>query len=50
MSEVGDEDYDGHEKFVSNEVMLETYRGYYGEKVNNDTFVKVITFWFNPNK
>ncbi len=50
LGEVGDEEYDGHEKFVSKEVMLETYRGYYGEKVNNDTLIKVITFWFNPNK
>ncbi|MEI6480203.1 MAG: ASCH domain-containing protein [bacterium] len=50
LGEVGDEDYDGHEKFVSKEVMLETYRGYYGKRVSGETLVKVITFLFNSSK
>ena len=40
------EDFDGHEKFSSNEVMLETYKGYYGDKVNKDSVVKIISFSF----
>ena len=46
FKEISDEDLDGHEKFPSREVMLETYRKYYGEKVDNDTIVKIIHFIF----
>lgn len=44
LSEIEEKDFDGHEKFESNEDMLETYKKYYGEKVNWNTFVKLIKF------
>ena len=44
MSELDDNDFDGHEKFASTEEMYHTYRKYYGDKVGSDTIVKVIRF------
>ena len=44
MSEVENEDFDGHEKYPSKEEMLKTYQGYYGDRVNWDTVVKMIDF------
>ena len=37
-------DYKGHEKFKSNEEMLETYKKYYGDKIGWNTVVKIIEF------
>ena len=37
-------DFDKHEKYENKEKMLETYRGYYGDKVNWDTIIKIIEF------
>ncbi len=44
MSELQGSDFDGHEKFASEEEMYATYRTYYGDKVGPDTTVKVIRF------
>lgn len=44
MKDLVDSDFDGHEKFSSEEEMYKTYRTYYGEKVGPDTFVKIIRF------
>ena len=44
LSEVGDSDFDGHEKYSSGEEMYQTYRAYYGDKVGPDTIVKIIRF------
>ncbi len=41
-------DWLGHEKFASDEEMYETYRNYYGDKVNPDSEVKILTFDFKP--
>lgn len=41
---VTSEDYDGHEKYDSHEDMMNCYEGYYGDKVNDDTIVKIINF------
>ena len=38
------EDYDASHSYPSNEKMLERYREYYGEKVTNDSLVKIIKF------
>ena len=37
-------DFDGHNPYPSREAMFETYRGYYGDQVNWDTSIKMITF------
>ncbi|MCR4283952.1 MAG: hypothetical protein NUV64_01355 [Parcubacteria group bacterium] len=44
MSELEEADFDGHEKFSSEEEMYQTYRTYYGDKVGPDTIVKIIRF------
>lgn len=44
LKDVKEEDFVGQEKFESEEKMYETYRKYYGEKVNPDTIVKMIDF------
>ena len=37
-------DFETHEKYKSKTEMLETYRRYYGKKVNENSLVKIITF------
>lgn len=44
LSELEDSDFDGHEKFESEEKMYEAYRTYYGDKVTPDTIVKMVKF------
>jgi len=44
LGKIGDEDFSGHERFESTEKMFEAYRGYYGDKVNENTVVKMIDF------
>jgi hypothetical protein len=41
-----DIDWQGHERFASDEEMFKTYRKYYGDKVSADTEVKIIHFDF----
>jgi len=44
LGELQDYDFDGHEKYNSQEEMLKHYKEYYGDKVNLDTIVKIIKF------
>lgn len=44
-----DDDWIGHEKFSSEEEMYESYKKYYGDKVNKDSEVKILTFSFKKN-
>jgi len=44
LGEIEEKDSEGHEKYQSNEEMLEHYKKYYGEKVDMDTAVKIIDF------
>ena len=44
LGEIEEKDFEGHEKYQSNEEMLEHYKKYYGEKVDMDTAVKIIDF------
>jgi hypothetical protein len=39
-----DADWEGHEKFASDEEMYETYKKYYGREVDKNTIVKIIRF------
>ncbi len=41
------DDFEGHEKFESEEKMYEAYRSYYGDKVTPDTIVKIVNFRMN---
>lgn len=44
LGKLEESDFEGHEKFENEEEMYETYRKYYGDKVNEDTIVKIIKF------
>jgi len=44
-----DEDWEGHERFASDDEMYTTYRGYYGDKVNEASVVKILSFEFRPS-
>ena len=44
FKDLTEEDFDGHEKFSSDEEMYETYSGYYNQPVTEDTLVKIIKF------
>ena len=44
VGEVVPEDFNGHEKYESEEDMYAHYRQYYGDKVDPDTPVKIIRF------
>ena len=41
-----DSDWEGHERFNSEEEMYSTYRKYYGDRVNPNTEIKIIQFDF----
>jgi hypothetical protein len=44
VGELKSEDFEGHEKFESEEAMYESYRTYYGDGVGPETTVKIIRF------
>ena len=44
ISEIEDSDYKGHKKYQSLEEMINSFREFYGDKVNEDTIVKIIEF------
>ena len=44
LGEIDDSDFDGHEKYESSEEMLRHYKEYYGDRVDLDTMIKIITF------
>ena len=41
-----DADWEGHERFASEAEMYATYRTYYGDQVNEQSEVKIISFSF----
>jgi len=44
FGDLEEEDFKGHEKYESLETMREKFQAYYGEKVNDETMVKIIRF------
>ena len=48
LGEVGKDDYEGHQPYVSDDEMLAEFRLYYGESVSLKTPVKIIHFTFYP--
>ncbi len=46
LGTLSDEDWEGHERYESEEKMYEDYRGYYGDKVSKDSELKIISFEF----
>lgn len=43
-----EEDWEGHEKYASEDEMYQHYRMYYGDKVNKDSELKILDFAFTP--
>lgn len=44
LKDLNNSDFEGHEKFESEEKMYEAYRSYYGDKVTPKTIVKMVDF------
>ena len=44
LKDITPEDYAGHEEYRDSEEMLQTYKNYYGDKVNWGTIVKMVSF------
>jgi hypothetical protein len=44
LGDVTELDYVGHETYSSPQEMLDTYKGYYGDRVTFETEVKIINF------
>jgi len=44
LGRLTDEDWNGHEKFSSDEEMYKTYHGYYNRRVDKNSPVKIIKF------
>jgi hypothetical protein len=44
LGELDDADWEGHERYESEEKMYEAYRGYYGDRVTPESVVKMIDF------
>ena len=44
LKDLKEDDFEGHEKFESEEKMYEVYKSYYGDKVNPDTIIKMVDF------
>lgn len=45
-----DKDCEGHERFASDEEMYSTYREYYGDGVDENTEVELLSFAFTPTE
>lgn len=50
LGDLEDSDFEGHEKFESEEKMYEAYRSYYGDKVTSESIVKIVKFNFILSK
>jgi hypothetical protein len=48
LGTLSDVDWTGHETYSSEEEMYKTYSGYYGDKVDENTEVKILSFSFLP--
>lgn len=44
LKDLEESDFEGHEKFESEEKMYQAYRSYYGDKVTPDTIIKMVDF------
>ncbi len=44
LGTLSDEDWIGHERYSSEEEMYKTFREYYGDKVDKNTEVKIVSF------
>ncbi|MFZ2187858.1 MAG: ASCH domain-containing protein [Candidatus Moraniibacteriota bacterium] len=44
LGEIEDADFDSHERYESKEKLFAAYRSYYGDRVTEDTKIKIIDF------
>ena len=45
-----EKDWEGHERFATDDEMYATYREYYSDAVGPDTEVKILSFAFTPTE
>lgn len=50
LGALGESDYEGHDKYSSQDELIKAFRSYYGNQVTADTPVKIIKFKFNGDK
>lgn len=50
LGNLTEEDWEGHERFSSDEEMYQNYAGYYNTQVDASTPVKIISFTFNKKE
>lgn len=50
LGEINNADFAGHETYASKDEMMATFRGYYGDDINEKTTVKIVLFDFHPKK
>lgn len=48
LGELEEADWEGHDRYESEEAMYAEFRSYYGDSVNPNTDVKIISFSFEP--
>jgi len=48
LSTLENDDWEGHETFTSDEEMYSVFRSYYGDTVDENTEVKILSFTFHP--
>lgn len=48
LGTLAEEDWNGHERYSSEEEMYKAYREYYGDRVNPNSELKIIDFKFQP--
>ncbi len=44
LGQVSEDDYSGHERYASHGAMLDEFRKYYGDKVDDSTELKIVRF------
>lgn len=44
LCEITETDFEGHETYKNHDEMLQSYKNYYGDRVNLDTSVKIVAF------
>ncbi len=44
LGDIEEADYKGHERYENQEEMLQNYKKYYGDRVTQDTTIKIINF------
>ncbi len=47
LGTLADADWEGHERYATEEEMYKTFKDFYGDKVNENTEVKILSYQFS---